>query len=278
MLGALIIVFREVLEAGLIIGITLAATRGIAQRGWWISAGVLGGALGAGLVAVFVRTLSAAFAGVGQELFNAGILSLAVVMLAWHNIWMAQHGRELAAEMRGVGQAVVAGTTSLTGLALVVGVAVLREGAEVALFLYGVAAASEAGSGFDLLLGGVLGLALGAGVGLVTYFGLLRIPSRHLFGVTSWLLALLAAGMAAQAVAFLEQANLVTALGLTLWDSSDVLSDTSILGRALHTLVGYTDHPTGLQAVIYAVVLTAILGLTRAARPGAPVSCTAAAA
>lgn len=278
MLGALIIVFREVLEAGLIIGITLAATRGIAQRGWWIGAGVLGGALGAGAVALFVQTLSAAFAGIGQELFNAGILSLAVVMLAWHNIWMAQHGRELAAEMRGVGQAVVAGTTSLTGLALVVGVAVLREGAEVALFLYGVAATSEAGSGASLLLGGILGLGLGAGVGLVTYLGLLRIPSRHLFGVTSWLLALLAAGMAAQAVAFLEQANLVTALGSTLWDSSDVLSDTSLVGRALHTLVGYTDHPTGLQAVIYAVVLTAILVLTRATRPGAPVSPTAAAA
>lgn len=277
MLGALIIVFREVLEAGLIVGITLAATRGIAGRSRWIGAGVLGGALGAGTVALFVQTLSSAFAGVGQELFNASILSLAVVMLAWHNIWMAQHGRELAAEMRGVGQAVVAGTTSLLGLALVVGVAVLREGAEVALFLYGIAAASEPGAGSGLLLGGAIGLALGAAVGLVTYLGLLRIPSRHLFGVTSILLALLAAGMAAQAVAFLEQANLVTALGSTLWDSSDLLSDTSLIGRALHTLIGYTDHPTGLQAVVYAVVLTIILGLTRATKPGAPVSHTAAA-
>jgi high-affinity iron transporter len=278
MLGALVIVFREVLEAGLIVGITLAATRGIAHRGWWIGTGVLGGALGACTVALFVQTLSAAFAGVGQELFNAGILSLAVVMLAWHNIWMAGHGRELAAEMRGVGQAVVAGTTSLLGLATVVGVAVLREGAEVALFLYGVAAASEAGSGPSLLLGGVLGLVLGGAVGLVTYLGLLRIPSRHLFGVTSLLLALLAAGMAAQAVAFLEQANLVTALGSTLWDSSEVLSDTSLVGRALHTLIGYTDHPTGLQALVYALVLTAILVLTRAMKPRVPMHRTAAAA
>lgn len=269
MLGALIIVFREVLEAGLIVGITLAATRGIAGRSRWIGAGVLGGALGACTVALFVQTLSSAFAGVGQELFNAGILSLAVVMLAWHNIWMAHHGRELAAEMRGVGQAVVAGTTSLLGLALVVGVAVLREGAEVALFLYGIAAASEPGSGSSLLQGGAIGLALGAAVGLVTYLGLLRIPSRHLFGVTSLLLALLAAGMAAQAVAFLEQADLVTALGSTLWDSSDLLSDTSLIGRALHTLIGYTDHPTGLQVLVYGVVLAAILVLTRAMKPRA---------
>jgi high-affinity iron transporter len=73
--------------------------------------------------------------------------------------------------------------------------------------------------------------------------------------------------MAAQAVAFLEQANLVTALGSTLWDSSDLLSDTSLVGRALHTLIGYTDHPTGLQALVYAVVLAAILVLTRAVKP-----------
>jgi high-affinity iron transporter len=266
-LGALIIVFREVIEAGLIVGITMAATRGIAHRGWWIGAGVLGGVLGACVVALFVQTLSAAFEGVGQDLFNAAILSLAVVMLAWHNIWMARHGRELAAEMRGVGQAVAAGTTSLAGLAVVVGIAVLREGAEVVLFLYGVAAASEAGTGPEMMLGGTAGLAPGALVGVVTYLGLIRIPSRYLFGVTSALLALLAAGMAAQAVAFLEQANKVTALGRTVWDSSEILSDTSLLGRTLHTLVGYTDHPTGMQVLVYGLTLGTVLLLMKAFAP-----------
>src|SRR4051794_11390821 len=220
MLGALIIVFREVSEAGLIVGVTMAVTRGVAGRGSWIGAGVAGGALGALLVAAFVQVLSSAFEGVGQELFNAAILSVAVVMLVWHNIWMARHGKDVAAEMRGVGQAVVAGTTSLIGLAVVVGVAVLREGAEVVLFLYGLAAGSEPGSGTGLILGGVIGLVLGALLGVITYLGLIRIPSKHLFGVTTALLTLLAAGMAAQAVAFFEQANKITALGQTVWDSS----------------------------------------------------------
>src|SRR5215212_8023055 len=117
---------------------------------------VFRGVLGAGLVALFVQALSSAFAGVGQELFNAAILIVAVTMLAWHNIWMARHGRELAAEMTSAGQAVAAGSATLAGLAIVVGIAVLREGAEVVLFLYSIAAGGEAGSGAGLMLGGGL--------------------------------------------------------------------------------------------------------------------------
>lgn len=263
MLGTLIIVFREVLEAGLIVGITMAATRGVARRGLWIAVGVLAGAFGAGLAALCMRALSSMFEGVGQELFNAAILLTAVVMLAWHNIWMASHGRELATEMRGVGHAVSAGTTTLAGLALVVGVAVLREGTEAALFLYGVVITAEENSGLALVAGGLAGLVLGGVVAAVTYFGLLTIPPRLFFSVTSALLALLAAGMAAQAIAFLEQANVVTALGQTLWDSSGVLSDTSLVGKALHTLVGYSDHPSAMQVVIYGATLIAIAALTR---------------
>src|SRR5437764_1638657 len=146
MLAALIIVFREVFEAGLIIGIVLAVTRAVPGRGWWISAGVLGGALGACIVAVFTGGLSDAFEGSGQELFNAAILGLAVVMLTWHNVWMARHGRELAAEMRAAGEAVAAGKSSLFALAVVVGVAVFREGAEVVLCLYVIRASVSSGA------------------------------------------------------------------------------------------------------------------------------------
>jgi high-affinity iron transporter len=263
-LAALIIVFREVFEAGLIIGIVLAVTRGVNHRGSWIGGGVLAGVLGASLVAVFAGALSAAFAGTGQELFNAGILGLAVVMLTWHNVWMARHGRALAAEIRAAGEAVIAGSKTLAGLAVVVGVAVLREGLEVVLFLYGVVVSSDAGSHLSFVVGGIVGMLLGGGVCALTYWGLLSIPSRRLFSVTSALIAFLAAGMAAQAAAFLEQANAVTALPQVVWDSSLILPDTSILGRALHTLVGYSDRPTAMQLCVYLAVLATILLLMRA--------------
>ena len=262
MLAALIIVFREVFEAGLIVGIVLAVTGSVPNRNRWIGGGVLAGALAACVVAAFAGALSQLFAGMGQELFNAAILGVAVMMLTWHNVWMAHHGREIAGEMRAVGQAVADGTKSLLALAVVVGVAVLREGSEVALFLYGVVA-SDGGSALSLAIGGFIGLALGAGVCLLTYFGLMRIPPRALFATTTVLITLLAAGMAAQAVAFLERANWLNSLDTVVWDSAWLLSEKSIAGRAMHTLIGYPDQPTEMQLLVYLAVLLVTFLLMR---------------
>jgi high-affinity iron transporter len=261
-LGALIILFREVFEAALIVGIVLAVTRGVAGRSWWIAGGIVVGVVGSCVVALFTGALSQAFAGAGQELFNAAILGVAAVMLTWHNVWMARHGRELAADMRAAGQAVLSGSKSLLGLAIVVGIAVLREGVEVVLFLYGIAV-SEGGSGVGILAGAVAGLLLGGAVGGLAYFGLLNIPARHLFAVTTVMIAFLAAGMALQATAFLEHADVVSALGTVVWDSSRFLPDTGIMGRALRTLIGYSDRPTVLELVIYAVTLGIIFVLMK---------------
>ncbi|WP_298885329.1 FTR1 family protein [uncultured Bradyrhizobium sp.] len=254
MLAALIIVFREVFEAGLIVGIVLAVTRGVARRNRWVAGGMLAGVAGACFVAASASGLSQLFEGMGQELFNAAILGIAVVMLTWHNVWMARHGRDIAVEMRAISQAVAEGSKPLLALAVVVGVAVLREGSEVALFLYGVVA-SDGGSGLDLIVGGCLGLLLGAAVCLVTYLGLVRIPPRPLFATTTVLITLLTAGMAAQAVAFLERANWLTSLDTVVWDSSWLLPESSILGRALHTLIGYTDQPTQMELMVYLAVI-----------------------
>jgi high-affinity iron transporter len=261
-LAALLIVFREVFEAGLIVGIVMAVTAGVVGRGRWIAGGVAAGVLGACVVALFTGGLSELFGGSGQEVFNASILGFAVLMLTWHNVWMSRHGRELAAELRAAGEAVVAGSKSLAALAVVVAIAVLREGSEVVLFLYGVAAA-QGGASFGMVVGGFLGLILGSSVCLMTYLGLVTIPTRYLFGVTSALIALLAAGMAAQAVAFLEQAGLLNALDQTVWDTSWILSDSSILGRALHTLIGYVDQPTAMQLVVYVATLAVIIVLMK---------------
>lgn len=271
MIASLIIVFREVFEAGLIVGIVLAVTRTVAQRNLWIGGGVLAGVLAACVVAAFAGALSNLFAGMGQEVFNAFILIIAVVMLTWHNVWMARHGKELAGELRAAGQAVVEGSKSLFALAVVVGVAVLREGSEVVLFLYGVIAGGDSGVG--VAIGGFLGLLLGVLVCLLTYLGLVRIPTRALFATTTVLIALLAAGMAAQAAAFLERANWLTALDNVVWDSGWLLSDSSLLGKALHTLIGYTDQPTAMQLAVYLAILLITFVLMRLY--GAPAQATA---
>jgi len=264
MLGALIIVFREVLEAGLIVGIVMAATRGVVGRGRWIVIGIGGGVAGAAFIASFAGAISQAFEGSGQELFNACVLAIAVVMLMWHNAWMSRHGREIAAEMRNVGVAVSEGVKPLTALAVVVGLAVLREGSEVVLFLYGIVASGTSMSA--LLAGGLLGIAAGAAFSGLTYFGLLAIPQRYIFAVTSWLIALLAAGMAAQAVQFLNNGGVLTVFDTVMWDTSWLLSEGSIAGRLMHTLIGYTERPTGMQLIVYAGTLVAMYLLMRVAR------------
>jgi len=261
-LASLLIVFREVFEAGLIVGIVMAVTSGVPGRGRWIAGGVAAGVAGACVVALFTTGLSELFNGNGQELFNAAILGFAVLMLGWHNVWMSRHGRELAAEMRAAGEAVASGSKSLFALALVVTIAVLREGSEVVLFLYGVAA-SEGGAGLGMVAGGAIGLVLGALICLLTYLGLVTIPTRYLFAVTSTLISLLAAGMAAQAIAFLEQANILTTLDETVWNTSWILSDSSYLGRALHTLIGYVDQPTAMQLIVYLATLGVIMVLMK---------------
>ena len=266
MLGALIIVFREVIEAGLIVGIVLAVTRGLAGGRLAIAAGVLAGVVGASLVAGFAGVIGEALAGVGQEVFNASILLIAVVMLTWHNVWMASHGRELAADVKRVGEAVRAGSQSIFALGVVCAVAVMREGSEVALFIYGLVAAGGS-TAAELLIGSLLGLSGGVAVTALTYLGLVAIPQRRLFAVTTGLISLLAAGLAAQAVLFLEQACILTMLSQTAWNTSAILSDTSLFGRVLHTLIGYSDQPSVLQVVVYAATLAIIAVLTKMSGP-----------
>jgi high-affinity iron transporter len=262
MLGALIIVFREVIEAGLIVGIVMAVTKGMHGSRAAIVLGVAAGIVGAALVAAFAGVIAEALAGVGQEIFNASILLLAVVMLIWHNVWMASHGRELAADVKRVGEAVRGGSRSIAALGIVCAVAVMREGSEVALFMYGLVASSGS-TPFDLVLGSALGLVAGVGVTVLTYLGLVTIPARRLFAVTTALISLVAAGLAAQAVLFLQQAGVITALSETAWDTSAILSDTSLIGRVLHTLIGYSDQPSVLQVVAYLATLAIIFVLTR---------------
>ncbi len=84
MFGTAVIVFREMLEAALIVGIVAAATRDVPKRGRWIVAGVLCGLLGAAIVAGFTDRISQLASGVGQEIFNASVLGIAVLMLGWH--------------------------------------------------------------------------------------------------------------------------------------------------------------------------------------------------
>ncbi len=267
MFGTAIIVFREVLEASLIIGILAAATRSVPNSRRWLGAGLLAGLVGSGLVAAFTDVIGSLASGIGQEIFNAIVLGIAVLMLAWHNIWMSSHGAALAKSAKAVGKNISDGTSECSVLLVIVGLAVLREGSETVLFLYGIAASNDGGQS-SMLLGGLIGMLAGIAVGYMLYAGLLRVPLRWFFAATGILVLLLAAGMASQAAHFLIQADLLPSLASPLWDTSAILPENSLPGMLLHTLVGYDSRPAGMQIVFYLAVLVAIfIGMKLVARP-----------
>jgi high-affinity iron transporter len=190
-------------------------------------------------------------------------------MLAWHNIWMARHGMQMAREAKQLGQEVVSGERELSALGLVIALAILREGAETALFLYSLLTGGEE-TFANVLGGGALGLLAGAVAGYGLYAGFVRIPVRWFFAATSGLILLLAAAMASQSARFLVQADILPSLASPLWDSSWLLSNASLTGRFLHTLIGYEAMPSGIQVVFYAATVILILAGMRFFRVPAP--------
>jgi high-affinity iron transporter len=265
MLATLLIVFREMLEAGLVVGIVLAATEGLAGRTYAIMGGIGVGVCGAAVVAGFADVIASAAEGVGQELFTAGVLIAAVGMLTFHTAWMSRHARKLGSDLSAFGRAVTSGDKSLIALGGVVGLAVMREGSEVVLFLYGIAVSAHE-TAAAMFAGGMVGLLLAAVVSYALYRGLLTIPMRHFFTVTNWLIALLAAGMAGQAAAVLAGADIIPAWGDRVWNTSFILSDGSWLGRALHALVGYSAAPSGVQIAAYVATLALIIAVAKSGK------------
>lgn len=267
MISTFIILFREVLEISIILSIILAATRGVHGRTRWVWMGVAGGVAGSTLVALFADGISQAIEGTGQEVFNALVLMLAVVMITWTVVWMKRHARHLTQKIKQVGKAVSKGELPLYSLAVVVALSMWREGAEIVLFMAGILSTSPE-SLLAIMLGGAAGAAAAAAIGGLLYFGLITLSMKHLFSVTGWLLVLLACGMSAQAASYLAQAGLIPDLAPAVWDTSAILSQESLPGRILNAMLGYTDRPSGMQLAWYVTTFAVIVGLLRLTRSG----------
>jgi len=254
MTSALIIVFREMLEMALVLGVLLAATKGLQTSRRWISAGIGAGVVGALLFAGFMEEIESSANGDGEFLFNAAVLGIASLLIAWTVVWMSKHGREMAERMKRVGQQVADGDAPRMALAVVAAAAVLREGGEAVFFLFGAAQTAQS-DGASVLTGAGMGIVLGVMTAYLIYRGLVRIPLRHLFGVIGWLLIVVAAGMASQAVENLVMIDVLPPIIDPLWDSSAWLPQSGVMGEILHVMIGYSDQPSAMQVVVFAVAL-----------------------
>lgn len=256
MFATAIIVFRETLEAALFVGIMAAATRGLAGRSRWLTAGVLAGSAGALALAAGAEHISALANGVGQDLVNAGILVVALAMLTWHCLWVSNQGGQAAADARALGSSFKQGQRAPWALMIVVALSVLREGAETVLFVAGYATGSGS---TGTLIGAFAGVLCGSAIGAIIYLGLSRVPLQRMFAVTNTLILLLAASIASQLARALSQAGLINVWGQPIWDTSPLLRVDSPIGTLAHALVGYEAQPTGLQLAFYALALLVIV-------------------
>lgn len=258
MFAIALIVFRESLEAALLLGIVAAATQALAGRWRWLGAGVAIGAAGALGLAFMAGQVSVWLDGVGQDVVNIAVLSAALVMLLWHCIWVSAHARETANTVRQMGQSAATGGDRPWPLLVAVALVVLREGAEAVLFVSGAMVNAGSGGAGSALLSAGLGLGAGLLAGAVLYAGLTRIPLRHVFSATNVLIALLAGSLASQLARALAQAGLFETGSTPLWDSSHLLAQNSVLGTVLHALAGYDAQPSAAQLAFYAAALALI--------------------
>lgn len=257
MLQVFVIIFREILEITLILGLVLAATPDVKNRLTWIVSGIVLGIIGSTIIAVFTSVIAQSFEGVGQDYFNAGLVSTVTIFLVWTVIWMESNGKKLSLRLKNHNK-----ESSSIVLMLIITATIFREGAEIVLFTYGAYTASSI-SLVALFLGTGLGILAGLSFGMAIYFGIFSFGPKLAFKICTILLSLVAAGMATQTVKLLNSSGLISLLSDPLWNSSNFIRENSLLGEMLNVLVGYNSQPTPLQLIVYISTLTVIWSVSK---------------
>ena len=249
MLAAVLLAFREGLEAALIVGIVLGALNKMGarqrQRSVWLGVG-LAAWLSFG-VAVGLTFIGIELDGIAEQIFEGATMLIAAGVLTWMIFWMQYQGRRMKGELEAeVRQALVGGAGwGLFGLSFI---AVFREGVETALLLTANAFNSSA---TDTLIGTLIGLALAVGAGWLLFATTVRLNTRQFFRVTSVVLIVFAAGLVAHGIHEFNEAGLIPAVIEHIWNTNGIVPQESQLGSVLTTLFGYNAMPSLTELLGY---------------------------
>jgi len=263
MATALLIMLREGFEAALVVAIVFAYLRRIERldlsRAVWQGVGL---AVGISLaVGVVVHLTIGNLEGAARLRSFAAISFLALCVLTWMVFWMRRQARAIKGELEHRIDVALTGDNVARGLAAVALLAVLREGIEAALFL--IAAATE-DSGWSVLVGGFIGLALASALAGLVYYGGRSLPMKAFFTVTGVVLIVFAAGLASRTVLFLQGAGDVGSFDLNgVYDLTrhDWLTQSTEVGKFLAAMFGWDPRPSIEQVVVYLGYLVPVLTL-----------------
>jgi high-affinity iron transporter len=250
-----IVVFREFLEIALLLGIIMAVTKPVKNSRTYIVLGALIGIVLAAIFALSIRTISTSFGSLGDEIFDSCVILLTAAIISWTVVWMQGYTKKIKKDLSKLSENITAGRASQLMLVLVVATAILREGAEVILFVYSVSSV-ESIQGTQYLIGIGIGAFFGLTVGVGLYLGLMKLAGKYVFKISTILLTMIAAGLAAEAAGILTSSGFIQLYSDQLWDTSWFVSNESIMGKILNVIMGYDSKPNGMQLVFY---LTSIL-------------------
>jgi high-affinity iron transporter len=245
-----IVVFRECLEIALLLGVITAATRHIDKSRHYIVMGALLGIILSSFFAFFTQSLSLMFDGYGDEIFDSCIILLTAAIISWTAIWMQGYTKKIKKNLGELSNKISSGVASHFMLVAVVSATILREGAEIILFIYSVSSAENIKPD-DYLLGLGIGGLLGLVTGVVLYMGLIKIAGKYIFKISTILLIIIAAGLTSQAAGILTSSGIIEIYNEPLWDSSWLIDDRSIFGKILNIITGYDSKPNVMQIIFY---------------------------
>ncbi|MBN9236163.1 MULTISPECIES: FTR1 family iron permease [Phyllobacteriaceae] len=271
--NVLFVIWRECIEALLVIGILNAwlGKRPVAERRsgrLWLWSGVVVGLVGAVALAFLLLTVGDALGDDSQEYFQTAIVLLAAALIVQMVFWMRRHGRTLKSELH-ASLSEVADRSNWFGVFALATLAVLREGSEAAVFLYGTMAGVSA-SNFGAAIAAVLGIV----AALATYW-LLQIGGKILswrtfFRVTEVMLLFLAASLLLSGIDHLISLGLLPSLSGRLWDTSPLLPDSGMAGGVISGLTGYRARPVMIELLAFAAYWTLVIWLLNRPRAAQP--------
>lgn len=246
-----LIMLREGLEAALIVSL-IASYLQRTQCSEWFGAMWLGVFIAAALCLVLgyvINETTGEFPQREQELFEGMVAVVAVCILTWMVFWMRKVSRNIKAQLEGaVDNALQRGKGGGWALIFMVFLAVAREGLESVFFLL---AAFQQDVGIAPPVGAILGLATAIVLGMLIYWGGVRLNMALFFRWTSLFILLVAAGLAAGAIRAFHEAGLWNAFQSQAFDFSEVLSTSTLMGTLLEGLFGYQEAPSVSEVVVW---------------------------
>lgn len=250
MINAFIVVWRESLEALLVISVLLAWISrqdepGRLRRGVWI--GLAAGLALAAALGVATFAAQSQLQGEALEAFQAAIALASAALVLQMVAWMRRHGAGMKRDL----EARAASASGAAGVALVTAFAVAREGAETVVFLYGIGLERDAQGAIALLAGAAAGLCAALLCAWAIARGARHLNMRTLLRTSELLLLLIAVAMLGHGVERLIGMGWLPTLADPLWDTSALLDDASGIGRALADFAGYRARPTGTLVIAY---------------------------